>query len=657
METRRLITAVLLSFLVWILIQRIFFPKPLQQTVMELPQTTQTALQTQATGSQPVSQAKVIENTVVDDRIVLGDSKKDGGYEMQDIFCSRVAVLSSVQLTRYSESVTEKDKAYNLIKPVKYSWGQRDSLAIEKIVLTGENGEKYTYNLADTKWFYKTEMKSDGMSVRFWIDLLQADEPVLRVVKTYSLAKNTFDLDMDIEFENLSGKKYTLVITQLGPTGIRQEDPRSEDRKTFVGTIRPSDYKGVKSTGILRRALEKEPNFSKRLGAVDEQVVWGGEVNKYFAALLNSVDSKRNLYGDQIELVEAKALDATNKEFGEDMTTVWLTKPLTVESKAKKTLYFELYLGPKSDSVFSRPEYVNRNYESTFDTSWCTLQSLADFMAWLLKGFYLVTRNYGVAIILLVVLVRVCLHPVTKSSQMSMMRMQRDMQKLQPKLAALKTKYKDDREGLNKATMELYKAEGFNPAGQMMGCLPMFIQMPLWVALWTALNNSFELRHQPFFLWIKDLAAPDALVHFAHAYTIPIISAMIGPVHSLNILPLIMVLSMILQQKFSPQSAPADADPAQAKQQKFMFYFMGIFFGLLFYNAPSGLSLYILTSNFIGIFETRRIRRHLEEEAKNPPKAKKATPNWLAKMRDRMEKIAKEYEAEKEKSAKSKGKK
>jgi len=255
------------------------------------------------------------------------------------------------------------------------------------------------------------------------------------------------------------------------------------------------------------------------------------------------------------------------------------------------------------------------------------------------------------------VLVRVCLHPVTKSSQMSMMRMQRDMQKLQPKLAALKTKYKDDREGLNKATMELYKAEGFNPAGQMMGCLPMFIQMPLWVALWTALNNSFELRHQPFFLWIKDLAAPDALVHFAHAYTIPIISAMIGPVHSLNVLPLIMVVSMILQQKFSPQSAPADADPAQAKQQKFMFYFMGIFFGLLFYNAPSGLSLYILTSNFIGIFETRRIRRHLEEEAKNPPKAKKATPNWLAKMRDRMEKIAKEYEAEKEKSAKSKGKK
>jgi YidC/Oxa1 family membrane protein insertase len=230
------------------------------------------------------------------------------------------------------------------------------------------------------------------------------------------------------------------------------------------------------------------------------------------------------------------------------------------------------------------------------------------------------------------------------------------MQKMQPKLNALKAKYKDDREGLNKATMELYKAEGFNPAGQMMGCLPMFIQMPLWVALWTALNNSFELRHQPFFLWIKDLAAPDALIHFSQAYTIPIISSMIGPVHSLNILPLIMVVSMILQQKFAPQSSPSETDPAQAKQQQIMFYFMGIFFGLLFYNAPSGLNLYILTSNFLGILETRRVRRHLEAETKNPPRQKKAGPNWLSKIRNRMEDIAKEYEAEKEKAAKGKSK-
>jgi YidC/Oxa1 family membrane protein insertase len=666
MDTRKLITAVLISFLIWTLIQRVFFPQPLQQQPTTAP-TTQ-AVQTQGVEAQPSLQAdspatsatsaRLIENDRLDDQIVLGDSTKNNGYEMLTIFSNRGATLRVGQLSNYSESVKDKDKGYELLKPVKYPTVERASLATERVILTDEQGEKLTFNLAGVKWFYETQTRDEGEAVRFWIDLVRGEEKLVRVVKTYTLNKKSFDLGMAITFENLSEEKLSAVLAQMGPIGVRQEDPRAEDRKAFVGTVAPGDKKDVSvSSGLVRTALEKEPNYSKQLGAVDEKVVWAGEVNKYFAALLNSVDDKGNLSGTIISSVEAKAF-SDKKEFGEDMTTLWVTRPISVEPKGKQSVYFELYLGPKSDAVFTQPKYQARNYMKTFDTSWCTLQFLADFMTWLLKGLYFVTRNYGIAIILLVVIVRVALHPITKSSQMNMMRMQRDMQKLQPKMNALKAKFKDDREGLNKATMELYKNEGVNPAGQILGCLPMMLQMPLWVALWTALNNTFELRHQPFFLWVKDLAAPDALIHFTQAYDIPLLSGMIGPVHSLNVLPILMMVSMILQQKFAPQSAPSpDADPAQAKQQKVMFYFMGIFFGLILYNAPSGLNLYILTSNFLGLIETRRVRRHLEEEAKQPPKPKTPKSNLWTKLQKRVESMAKEYEEQKTRGQKTKGKK
>jgi len=225
------------------------------------------------------------------------------------------------------------------------------------------------------------------------------------------------------------------------------------------------------------------------------------------------------------------------------------------------------------------------------------MQWLANVMTWLLEKLFLITHNYGLAIILIVIIVRVLMHPVSKSSQVNMMRMQRDMKRLQPKMNAIKEKFKNNREAQNKAVMELYKSEGINPAGQMLGCLPLFLQMPIWIALWTALNNSISLRFQPFFFWIKNLAGPDALMHFSAPIPIPLLSSLMGPIHELNVLPVLVMGAMLLQQMFSPQSAPTpDADPAQVKQQKIMMYLMTVFMGLIFYNAPSGLNLYILTS-------------------------------------------------------------
>src|SRR5262249_10455411 len=146
---------------------------------------------------------------------------------------------------------------------------------------------------------------------------------------------------------------------------------------------------------------------------------------------------------------------------------------------------------------------------------------------------------------------------------------------------------------------------------QLAGCLPMFIQMPIWVALYTTLNTSIELRHEPFILWMRDLAAPDALVTFASPINIPLVSFITGPISSLNILPLVMGLTMYLQQKLTPRLTRPDTPPPpekpspdgkpsaaeQLRQQQKMMNFMSVFFSLMFYNLPCGLNLYIFTSN------------------------------------------------------------
>ncbi|MFA5864659.1 MAG: membrane protein insertase YidC [Phycisphaerae bacterium] len=661
MESRRLITAIMLALLFWIVLQQFsakFWPAPPKTEVPATtsgPTTQEASTQMARTPkTQPASTQAVFldQDKSRNDNITIGNSVKGNGYKMRTTFSNFGASLKTAQLSDYAESVSDAKQGYRLISPVEYPSGERYSLSTEKLILMDDKGnELFTVGLDDTKWFYKVAHNADGQQVRFWIDIDRKGQKLMRVGKTFELKKGTLDLKFNIELENLSGENLKAVIRQEGLVGIRKEDPRSEDRKVYAG-LRRSGRDGIQATSALRSDLLKLADQMRRMGAVDEQAVWAGQTNKYFAALMAAVDDQGKISGKLIDYVDAKTYssepDLGVPDLGKDLSTIWVSKPISVGPQKKADMNFDLYLGPKSHTFFSQGKYLERNYSLTFDSSWCTMQWLADFMAWLLNKLFLVTRNYGIAIILLVVIVRVVLHPVSKSSQVNMMRSQRQMQKLHPKISALKEKYKNNKEGLNKATMELYKAEGVNPAGQILGCLPMMLQMPIWIALWTALNNTFELRHQPFFFWIRDLAGSDALIHFSQSYKIPLLSGMIGDVQDLNVLPVLVLLAFIVQQVFSPQTAPnPDADPSQAKQQKFMMYFMSIFMGLIFYNAPSGLNLYILTSSLLGVVENKRIRQHLEDEQNRPPDPKKKNGSWFDKIQKKMEQLAQQWEDQK----------
>ena len=211
---------------------------------------------------------------------------------------------------------------------------------------------------------------------------------------------------------------------------------------------------------------------------------------------------------------------------------------------------------------------------------------IAKPLLYALRFFHKYVGNWGLAIIILTILIKVLFWPLTHKSYKSM----KEMQKLQPYMAKLREKHKGNKEQLNKELMSLYKTYKVNPVG---GCLPMVIQIPVFFALFRILGNSIELRHAPFIFWINDLSAPDRL--FSFAFKIPFMS----PPYGIPILTLLMGASMLIQQKMTP----TPGDPTQAK----IMMFLPVVFTVMFINFPSGLVLYWLVNNILSIGQQYRI--------------------------------------------------
>jgi YidC/Oxa1 family membrane protein insertase len=167
---------------------------------------------------------------------------------------------------------------------------------------------------------------------------------------------------------------------------------------------------------------------------------------------------------------------------------------------------------------------------------------------------------------------------------------------------------------MNKKLMELYREQGASP---IMGMLPMFAQMPIWIALWSAISTSIDLRGAPFLpVWITDLSTPDALISWS-AIRIPLVG---WSLYSLNLLPILMGLAFYLQQKLVPMQSAAPSNPQMAQQQKMMMIMMPLLFPLMLYNGPSGVNLYIMASTFGGVFEQYVIKKHIQEREEQEAK-------------------------------------
>lgn len=249
---------------------------------------------------------------------------------------------------------------------------------------------------------------------------------------------------------------------------------------------------------------------------------------------------------------------------------------------------FILYAGPKE---YDRLKALNLGLEHIVDFGFFSVIAVPLF--WILKLFYKITGNYGWAIILLTLLIRIPFIPLVNKSQKSM----KKLQELQPRMAEIKEKYKKDPQRMQKEMMELYKKQKVNPLG---GCLPILLQIPIFFALYKILLISIELRRAPFMLWINDLSAPDSL--FGHIpQWFPLIGGFaVGP------LPILMGASMIIQQKMTPTSL----DPTQNK----IMMMMPVVFTFLFLNFASGLVLYWFMNNVFSVIQQFYANKKLAKE-------------------------------------------
>ena len=410
----------------------------------------------------------------------------------------------------------------------------------------------------------------DNYTWRFSRDLLAPDGVPFTLSKTYTFPPNSYLFELQIQIENSAnelpdldfhGSAYTLAIgPQIGPP-YKSLDGRNEFR----------NFRNYEDGKARNQKMRREPVL-----AATKRVTWSAITGKYFSviavpdATLYTItyDSRKDP-----ELIQRSAL--------------YFSRPLITSSKNVDT--FRFYAGPLKREILNRyndpandPFGIgNYHFEEAARTN-PIIGWLANILRFFLDFFYRLIPNYGVAIILLTVLIKILFFPLTQKSFESTSK----MSMLSPKIEELKKKHQGKPEKLNQEMMALYRKEGVNPVG---GCLPLLLQMPIFFALFELLNNAFDLRGAPFIApWIGDLSAPESLLPFG--FTIPLLNW-----DELRILPFLMLGTTLLQSRISQNPG------ATQTQMKMMMYAMPIFFFFILYSMPSGLVIYWTMQNVLSI--------------------------------------------------------
>ena len=353
--------------------------------------------------------------------------------------------------------------------------------------------------------------------------------------RTYTFSPDSYLIHLLVEIEDVRPEFQDL---SLGLLLSERHAEDNKDRYSFSG------FMGFINGSLVKEEPKKITKDSVKYHA--GEVAWAGFSDKYFLTGILPINNPVT----SVKVERAK----------DDLLVSSFTYTFRPHLDGTQALFeYNLFIGPKDLDVLKKSGYT---LERSMDLGW--FSPLAKPLLLILKFFNRYTHNYGIAIILLTILIKILFHPLTRKQYKSM----KELQKLQPKMQAIREKFKNDRDKLNKEVMDLYRTHKINPVG---GCWPMLLQIPVFFALYKALLNSIELRHAPFFLWIQDLSEKDPCY----------------------ITPIVMGLTMFLQQKMTP----AAGDPTQQK----MMMFMPLIFTVMFLNFPSGLVVYWLVNNVISI--------------------------------------------------------
>lgn len=376
--------------------------------------------------------------------------------------------------------------------------------------------------------------------------------PSVKIRKTYSFHPAGYGCDLGIDFENNSNSPVSFRYQVLAGSGII---PRHSIDGQY---IEANFYLAAEGNRPLRHL--RETKLGKSV-ASPGPVRWVAVKDRHFSVILRPPE-----VGAFAGLVQGLG----NNDFSASV----LSEKIALPPGGRLRHDFLLYIGP---NTLEDLEPLGLGPIVNFGK----LDAIGKLLVGGLELFHKFLRNYGLAIIVMTVFINILLFPLTRVSFQSMKR----MQLIQPHMSKLKEQHKKNPEKLNKEMMELYKKHKVNPFG---GCLPMILQMPVFMALYVALSKSVILIHSKF-LWVSDLSSPDIV-------WLPFALPFLG--NQIHVLPLIMVAGMVVQQKFT-QVKMEGQDPALESQQKMMAIMMPIVFGFIFYAMPSGLVLYWLTNTVL----------------------------------------------------------
>ena len=461
--------------------------------------------------------------------------------------------IINAKLSDYPASIAEKDTPFTLLQnvPSERYVANSNLFVVKGQIIENADGE------------YTSEHEQYQMPAgqqKLVVTLKGKNSNGLLIDKQYILTKGSYLIDVRYVLENTGTSAWKGYMN----TQLLRGSPKEDKSSMFhVGSYTGSSYS---NPGKQRYQKVNFKDMTKKNLDVNAEGGWIAMQQHYFlSAWVPNEGSKNRFY---------------TRAANGDYTIGAVSQPITLESMQKQDVSSRLYLGPEITDVLKS---IAPGLDLTVDYGW--LWFLSSLLFLLMKTIYSAIGNWGWSIVLVTVLIKLAFYRLSATSYKSMA----GMRKLQPKLQALRERFGDDKAKISQATMELYRQEKVNPLG---GCLPIMIQIPVFIALYWVLLESVELRQAPFIFWIKDLAIPD-------------------PFH---ILPVIMGITMLIQQKLNP----APPDPMQAK----IMMFLPILFTGLFWNFPAGLVLYWIVNNSLSILQQWYITRKYSDD--------KPTSNKLA---------------------------
>ncbi len=539
-ENKNLVLAMVLMLAVWLGFSILFPPTKPDQQPLET-EKTKPVVETENQERQ-VSDLKPVESEEipVPDRTITPVAETSAPSreitvetdKYQAVFTSQGARLVSFKLKDYKATAAGDSQPVQMFEsgPLRYSTLR--TTGSEGFVLSEDS------RFESTSEALVTVTGKDQTELRF--QYVSANG--VQYVKTFLIRGDDYLIDAGLELYNTT------------PTPLRGTVDFALVQR-WDESLKADSYSFSGPATLVKEDIEEVDVDDLQEGSVtySKDVAWTSFQTKYFLSVV--------VPGDKV----LERIEVLRK--GDAIENVLETPYFTLQAGARRQLDYLVFIGPKDPELLKA---AGHQLDKVVQFGFFNL--LAQPLFLVLTFFYGYFKNYGVAIILLTVLIKIIFWPLTHKSYSSM----KSMQKLQPEMQKLRDKFKNDKERLNKEMMTLYKTHRVNPLG---GCLPMLVQIPVFFALYKVLLDSIALRHAPFAFWLTDLSAKDPYY----------------------ITPILMGASMFVQQKMTPTTA----DPMQAK----IFMMMPIIFTFMFLNFPSGLVIYWLVNNLLTILQQYFIHR------------------------------------------------